>query len=406
METTKDPAGTGTRYERCTGRYEGTLPGALLLCVGGIHGNEYAGILASQRVVQALRQKRPVFRGRFVALAGNLRALGRRQRYVDRDLNRVWLPGQVGVPASAGDAVPQSEELELEELFAELETELQRDTRRSFFMDLHTSSARGAPFLTVGDTLRNREFAMRMPLPLVLGLEEQIDGALLEYINNRGFVTVGVEGGQHDDPASIDHHEAALWLALVATGNMAERDVPELERHRSVLRQATRGVPKVNEVHRRHMVTPVDRFVMKPGFENFSKVKKGDVIAEDRNGPIRATEDCGILLPLYQEQGGDGFFTVTAISLLWLRLSGVLRRFGLPRLAQWLPGVRRHPHQEETLVVDTRVARFLPLQIFRLLGFRKRRWQGNVLLVTRRKYDNDVGATSRVRRRSRPRSIP
>jgi hypothetical protein len=49
--------------------------------------------------------------------------------------------------------------------------------------------------------------------------------------------------------------------------------------------------------------------------------------------------------------------------------------------------VRRHPADADTLVVNTRVARFLPLQVFHLLGFRRRRWEGSVLVVSRRKYD-------------------
>ena len=39
------------------------------------------------------------------------------------------------------------------------------------------------------------------------------------------------------------------------------------------------------------------------------------------------------------------------------------------------------------LVVDTRVARFFPLQIFHLLGFRKRRRRGDKLFVSRRPHD-------------------
>mgnify|MGYP000107882312 CR=1 FL=1 len=66
------------------------------------------------------------------------------------------------------------------------------------FVDLHTSSAPGPPFLTVGDTLRNRRFSRGFPLPLLLGLEEQVDGSLLEYLNNHGFVTLGVEAGEHE----------------------------------------------------------------------------------------------------------------------------------------------------------------------------------------------------------------
>jgi hypothetical protein len=51
-----------------------------------------------------------------------------------------------------------------------------------------------------------------------------------------------------------------------------------------------------------------------------------------------------------------------------------------------LPGVSRTP-DPDTLDINTRVARFFPLQVFHLLGFRRLRWSADRLLVTRRKYD-------------------
>ena len=61
-----------------------------------------------------------------------------------------------------------------------------------------------------------------------------------------------------------------------------------------------------------------------------------------------------------------------------VRLSAVMRL---------LPGVRPDPDRPEVLVVDTRVARLYPLEIFHLFGFRKVRQVGNDLLVIRRRYD-------------------
>ena len=81
---------------RLLGFHDGAANGPLLLSVSGIHGNEHAGVAAVRRVLEALRTRRPPFNGRFVALAGNLRALRRRQRYQDLDLNRIWLPERVG----------------------------------------------------------------------------------------------------------------------------------------------------------------------------------------------------------------------------------------------------------------------------------------------------------------------
>jgi hypothetical protein len=39
--------------------------------------------------------------------------------------------------------------------------------------------------------------------------------------------------------------------------------------------------------------------------------------------------------------------------------------------------------------VDTSVARWFPLEIFHLLGYRKQRQVGSTLVVTRRAFDTD-----------------
>jgi hypothetical protein len=47
----------------------------------------------------------------------------------------------------------------------------------------------------------------------------------------------------------------------------------------------------------------------------------------------------------------------------------------------------RRSDDPDTLEINTRVARLFPLQIFHLLGYRRLRWSGDRLVVTRRKFD-------------------
>ena len=52
----------------------------------------------------------------------------------------------------------------------------------------------------------------------------------------------------------------------------------------------------------------------------------------------------------------------------------------------WLPGVRRGEDHVD-LIVDTHIARLCPLEVFHMLGYRKRRQTTDTLVVTRRAYD-------------------
>jgi succinylglutamate desuccinylase len=182
-----------------------------------------------------------------------------------------------------------SELLEQRELLMVIREAINRARGEIYFVDLHTTSADGQPFATVGDTLRNRRFAVTFPLTIVLGLEEQIDGTLLEYVNNLGAITMGVEAGQHEAMTAVDNHEAVIWIATAATGNFRREDLPELDQSRSVLKRASGG-KKVVEVRHRHAIGPEDHFKMEPGFKNFQAVRRGKVLARDRAGAIKASE--------------------------------------------------------------------------------------------------------------------
>jgi len=116
-------------------------------------------------------------------------------------------------------------------------------------------------------------------------------------------------------------------------------------------------------------------------------VKRGQILAHDQRGRIAARETGMVLLPLYQKLGDDGFFLARRVKRFWLKLSALLRHCRISNYVHLLPGVRRQSRDDNSFIVNTRIARILPLQVFHLLGFRKRRWNGDVLTVSRRRYD-------------------
>ena len=366
------------------GSVVGTQPGPTLLITGGIHGNEPAGVLAAERVLPCLKELKASIRGEIVFLRGNTRALERKVRYIDVDFNRQWMSTSIAADTSHRSST--SESREQHELLVHLTDAINRASGEIYFLDLHTTSADGEPFATVGDTMRNRRFALKFPVMIVLGLEEQIEGTLLEYLNNHGAITLGFEAGQHEALSSVDHHEAIIWNAVVATGNLAQHHVPELEHWKSVLKRAGRG-SRVIEVRYRHSIRPEDNFRMEPGFRGFQPVSRGQLLATDVDGEVRARESGLILMPLYQALGDDGFFLAREVKRFWLNLSALLRKFRLGNFVHILPGVRRDSRNKDVVVINTRIARLLPLQIFHLLGFRKLRWIDNALVVSRRAYD-------------------
>ena len=123
---------------------------------------------------------------------------------------------------------------------------------------------------------------------------------------------------------------------------------------------------------------------MRPGYENFKPVGSGEVLAKNTAGNIRSPEAGRILMPLYQEQGEDGFFIVRPLYPAWLTVSSILRHLRVDRIIHWLPGVKRHPTRPGALVANKHVARWFALEIFHLLGYRKKTEEEDWLVVDRR----------------------
>jgi hypothetical protein len=209
---------------------------------------------------------------------------------------------------------------------------------------------------------------------------------LLEYLNNHGLITMGVEAGQHDSESAVDCLEAVIWLALVSSGLMDAHDLKNVDQYRQLLAEASKGIPAVLEVRLRHALATTDSFKMLPGFPNFTSIEQSQLLAHDDKGEILAKEGGRLLLPLYQAKGNDGFFIAREVSRSWLKFSATMRRFRLDRLIRFLPGVRCHPKMAQHLIVNTRVARLYPLKVFHLFGYRKLRWIGAALVVSRRCY--------------------
>jgi len=375
---------TGHDRPRILGRYDTGRPGLALVVVVGIHGNEPAGVTAIGRVLDTLARRGVPVRGSVVAVLGNRAALAARRRFLHQDLNRMWTREAVAQVRATGASADGGERGEQRELLATLDQLLAPPRSDVVVVDLHSTSAPGPPFACFSDTLSSRAVARATELPLILGLEEAIGGTLLDYLEDLARPAVLVEGGQHDDPTSVLHLEGTVWRILVRTGLLDAAAVPDFPEHEARLAAAVRGLPRVVEVVYRHAIADADRFRMRPGLGSFRAVRRGDVLADDRRGPVAAPVSGLLLMPLYQEQGNDGFFLGRPVRRSWLSVSRIVRTLRADRLLPSLPGIARDPDRPHRLLVDTRVARWFPRQAFHLAGFRQLPPRDGKLVFTRR----------------------
>ncbi len=391
-------AGREFQTERVVGSL-GNDDGPTIVFIGGMHGNEPTGVIAIQQVINELAEQGTVLTGRMIGLVGNMAALKSSRRFASEDLNRLWTQTFLRRWESFSKGTlkepPVDEKHEQLELFTELEPLINDERFRPrkntepqlYFADLHTTSSKSIPFIAINDQIDNRRFGLSFPVPLVLGIEEYLEGPLLSLLNDQGHVALAFEAGQHEDPQSLELHKSFIYTALANAGIFDSGRNGHLESCRDRLNNASQSNHGIFEVVYRKPVSPDDQFVMKPGFTNFSKIRKGDELANDRAGAIVAYRNGKILMPLYQDSGNDGFFIVRNVPKWALAFSRFLKRINFERLLLLLPGVSRSKTQTDALVVNKKVARFLSVEIFHLLGYRRKQDDGNEMIVSRREIE-------------------
>ena len=369
--------------DRIIGHIRGEQPGPTLIFLGGMHGNESSGVFALRKVIDDLEERNISISGSIYAISGNLQALAKGKRFQNQDLNRMWTKENIELLANGDFKIDNNDCAELKELYQLIQGILKKASGPFYFMDLHTTSSETIPFVLVNDTMVNRKFTEQYPVPMILGIEEYLDGPLLSYINELGYVAFGYEAGQHDDLSSIENHIAFIYLSLKFSGSLNESDI-NYSHYYEQLAKTSVDSRYVYEISYGFRVKESDSFTMKPGFVNFQHVKKGQQMAIKNNILVIASYNGRIFMPRYQNVGEDGFFEIRKISNFALRMSAVLRKIYLENLLVLLPGVSWESEKKDALRVNRNIAKFFTKKFFHLLGYRSRRLNKTHLIMKNR----------------------
>ncbi|WP_127844739.1 M14 family metallopeptidase [Psychroflexus aestuariivivens] len=293
---------------RVIGKYTSNKEGPLLFVTAGIHGNEPSGVEALEEVFKQLEKTKPEIKGTLVGVSGNQKALNKNKRYIDEDLNRVWTKQNIEQEISE-----THEQKEMWEIIKTLEEFPEENFTKRYFLDCHTTSSPSLPYISVQVVNDNDEWAHKFPTYIIRGFSDIITGDIDHYLSRIGITGFVFEAGQHEDETSVENHEGVIWLALKEA---CELDLSKIETYpECVNRFAKKNAPeqKTFELIHRHGLEDSDIFEMEPGYENFQKISKGELLAKQNGNEVRSKWDARIFMPLYQSQGNDAFFVIEEV---------------------------------------------------------------------------------------------
>ncbi len=357
--------------ERILGSVLGGKLSPTIIIFTGIHGNESAGVTAGKYIIKKIENENIKFKGNLFIIYGNINALKKGIRYESVDLNRIWNDENIH-KINSSDNIFNTEEKEQLEIYLEIKNILKTQKGPFYFLDLHTTSSHTVPFITISDSLNNRHFSSKFPVPIVLGIEEYLVGPLLTYLNEFGHISLGFEAGEHYDEQSVRNCEAFIWLALIYTKCVRKSELKNFYKYKDeLLKSKCSNKHKFFEIDFQYVIKKGEEFKMKIGFENFEKIKKDQELAKSNGNDIFAVMDGRIFMPLYQELGNDGFFIITRISYFWLQTSILARKFNTHHFLRLLPGIEKDLYNSYTLIVDPKTAKYLTKDVFHLFGYRQ-----------------------------------
>jgi len=296
--------------------FSGLAPGARLIVLGAVHGNETCGTQAIRRTIAEIET------GQLDIVAGSVTcvpvtnplAYVRHQRMGDRNLNR--------------NLVPTETPVEFEDRIANWLCPLL--AQHDALLDLHSFHTAGEPFVMLGpeDNQGTLEpfarSAEETALALRLGVKRFVDGWLdtyaagvarrlaagvsareadvhygvgtTEYMRAQGGIALTLECGQHNDPAAPEVAYRAVHNALAHLGLTAAA--------RPAVVTDTEALRLYQVVDRNHAN---DQFVR--DWASFDRVHAGERIGTRHDGtPVLADSEGYIVFPNPNAQPGQEWF--------------------------------------------------------------------------------------------------
>ena len=252
-------------------------PGAHLVIVGGTHGNEPGGVKAIVKLHRALRcGKVPLNRGKISFLLGNPEAFEKDVRYIDSDLNRVFIKQD---PSTVEG-----------KRAAEIEAFFEDHDDINALLDLHSVSIGDFKLLVyTKDDSANTEFALKLssiPLHFVFH-PEHMPGTLIQAASAHGIRGLIVECGNHYAPQAVETAQQHI-LTFLARHHLIDEGY--------LLQETTLAIITFYESIQAIKPHADFTFLIKD-IKTGTKLSKGQKYARDVHGYHVAPQDCHVVVP-------------------------------------------------------------------------------------------------------------
>ena len=252
-----------------------------------IHGNEVGSLPAVVKLVESLRSGALSFGGKITILLGNPEAARCNVRFLESDLNRMFLPNELSTHESqrASELIPLLEQ-------------------GDFLIDFHQTILHTLqPFYICPVTSEGMLWARALALTNALvdatpeNLSQSTTRCADEFMYERGLPALTIELSEKGFNSSA---EELTWRACTRAVELIER----LSKSETTLEEAALKEPSLKLYTTKiRSVYPSPHHMLRPGLSNFTPVKQGELLSAENHPELRAEHDGLLLFPKYPPDG-------------------------------------------------------------------------------------------------------
>jgi len=237
-----------------------------------LHGNEICGLLAANELLREGFFTNGIDNKNLsvIIMIGNPRAVMENKRYIDVNLNRMFVPEYCDTKRADSHADDPHELSRLGEILQEMH-------ECDAYLDIHSTSSPSVPFAIIPPGEMSETLAKKFPVEFVLhNVIQAIRGTSMDYMKQLNKPAVCVECGQHCSEQAIQIAKETICAFI--TGISAQPAIPKrvLYVSRSVILR--------------------EGFKFKKPAMAFDYVHPNELVASDNRGEIRCPYKQGAFL--------------------------------------------------------------------------------------------------------------
>ena len=197
---------------------KGAHSGPYVVILGSVHGNERVGAMVVDALSEILKSEQSVkkMHGMLDLIVGNPRAYAANTRFIDYDLNRLFIEDRVDDAPTSSYEVQRAEELK------------PYLRKADYLLDIHSTIKPSVPFVYTEDTPRHMELAKLFCTQYIVSAEKtfrprELVSSADTFVDSYGGIGLTYESGWHKDISKFEHVLERTHNFLSAIGVIGNR---------------------------------------------------------------------------------------------------------------------------------------------------------------------------------------